>query len=281
MVLTFPELLQRFRTKDKPSQNDYEDLIDTFKNWAETAQIEGFVTPDRSITPLKVALGPNNKVLATDGGGVPDWRDGPPASGAAGGDLAGAFPNPTIKPNIVGVAKLLLSEAVTAGAGAVLNYDGSTIGWRIASAPLVIVKDVRPTGTNGGTFTQGSWIIRTLNSLQQSASGAALSGNQLTLPAGTWYCRISCPASEVAHHKARLWNVTDSSIQMVGTSMQASTDNDTMSTSIISGIFTIASSKTFRVEHRCSNSNNNVGLGIASNFGVDEIFTEGEFRKIG
>lgn len=53
-------------------------------------------------------------------------------------------------------------------------------------------------GTHGGTFTAGAWRTRDLNTvLTNTISGASLSNNQITLPAGKYYVEASAPTTIV------------------------------------------------------------------------------------
>ena len=127
------------------------------------------------------------------------------------------------------------------------SIDGCNAGM----GDYVKVSDVKASGTDGGTFTAGAWRTRVLNTEDtDTASICTLSGSQITLAAGTYRCRISAPAMRVNRNKAILYNVSDSSTELIGTSEFADSDSSGSQTrSFISGQFTIASAKTFEVRH--------------------------------
>jgi hypothetical protein len=147
----------------------------------------------------------------------------------------------------------------------------------------VLVKDEKTAGTEGGAFTSGAWRTRDLNTeVVDSGNHASLSSNQLTLDAGTWDFRITCPAFDVDSHQARLQNVTDATTAATGTSEFTSSANNPSNHSFVVGSVTIAASKTFEVQHRCQTTRATNGFGAASNAGftVDrETYTIAEFFK--
>ena len=73
--------------------------------------------------------------------------------------------------------------------------------------PFLHIQDQKPQGTNGGTFTSGAWRTRDLNTvLTNTITGASLSANQITLPAGKYYVEAKSVATEVERHKVRFVN---------------------------------------------------------------------------
>ncbi len=151
------------------------------------------------------------------------------------------------------------------------------------------LSEQQTSGTNGGTFTAGSYVTRVLNTEVDPDSIVSLSSNQFTLDAGTYLIMAKAPATSVNTlginmHKAKLRNVTDSSDTLIGTAERIKLDSASGSTgqtsSIISGIFTIAGTKTFEIQHRCTETENTVGLGTAASFGDAEIYTTVMITKL-
>ena len=141
--------------------------------------------------------------------------------------------------------------------------------------------DEKPANTDGGTFTQGAWRTRVLNTESSDGGGhAALASDQITLAAGTYICKITAPAHKVSAHKIKLYNTTGGANILVGTS--ATTDNtDAVQTiSIISGRFTIAASQALEVQHRCTTTTNTTGFGNANNVSEVEVYTMAEFWRV-
>jgi len=159
-----------------------------------------------------------------------------------------------------------------------LDDDSVTVD-KLAVQPYGHWRDEKAAGTDGGTFTSGAWRTRTINTeVTNTISGASLAANQLTLPAGKYYIMASAPARTVQEHKAKLYNITDAADTIIGT--EAASNTDTMQRSFVHGQFTIASQKTFELQHRCQLTDATVGFGIAKNFGVVEVYTEVEIWQI-
>jgi hypothetical protein len=157
-----------------------------------------------------------------------------------------------------------------------LGITGGSTGDQIA-----IIIDEKTDGTSGGTFTSGAWRTRDLNTKLHDDIGITLSSNEFTLPAGTYEVRINAPAYRVDYHQARLYNVSDAVVALTGTSEIANDSSNTPTHSFITGTFTIASSKTFRVEHDADTTNATSGFGIASSAtGVPEVYTQVHIRKL-
>lgn len=162
-------------------------------------------------------------------------------------------------------------------------------GWKATNpfaTQLLHVRDQKTAGTNGGTFTSGSWQTRTINtSVTNEITGASISSNQIVLPEGAYYIEATASGQQVGLHKAKLRNVSDSTDILIGTTEYAgvpSGDSDDPSTrSIIRGRFTLNAQKNLEIQHRCASTVNNTGFGEASNFGVVEVYTEVLIWKVG
>lgn len=64
-----------------------------------------------------ITTGSNGQILTVNAG-VPSWQNAPTASGAAGGDLTGTYPNPTLAAGSVTSAKLATNAVATANIAA-------------------------------------------------------------------------------------------------------------------------------------------------------------------
>jgi hypothetical protein len=156
-------------------------------------------------------------------------------------------------------------------------YNGTS--WVNANpwANFLYVRDEKASGTQGGTFTSGSWIQRNLNTLvTNNIVNASVASDRVTLPAGTFFFEGYCPALNCDHHRAAIYNFTDSTFSLYGGNgswSTSSTVNDS-STAQVCGTVTIASSKTFELRHRCATTRATNGLGYAPGWGVPEIYAE-------
>jgi hypothetical protein len=149
------------------------------------------------------------------------------------------------------------------------------------STKLLHVRDEKSSGTTGGTFTSGSFQTRDLNtSLTNEISGASLSSNQIILPSGTYYIDATAPAFQIDKHKAKLRNITDSSDTLIGTSEFSQYFGAYTTTSFVTGRFTIASQKTFELQHRCETTLATNGLGVDGGFSVTAVYTDVKIWKV-
>jgi hypothetical protein len=171
-------------------------------------------------------------------------------------------------------------------AGQVIKTDGSgQWSWFANGGNTIILQDQKSSGTHGGTFTSGSWVTRTLNTEVTDTGGdCTLSSNQFTLVAGTYEILAMAPGVQVDHHQARLQNITDSTTTLSGTSTYSYSGGGQGETvSIITGRFTITSSKTFEIQHRCSMTAATAGLGSAcgGSFTVaNELYTNVIIKRV-
>jgi hypothetical protein len=182
--------------------------------------------------------------------------------------------------DVTGAATLssTLGVAGNATVGGTLTVAGLITG-RI---PLFHVREEQPAGTDGGTFNSGAWRTRTLNTeVTNEISGASLASNQIILPAGAYEIDAAAPAVSCGDHKLKFRNVTDGSDTIIGRSAHNEfTTGLHGSDATVFGRFTIGAQKTFELQHQCSNTRANVGLGNASNFSVAEVYAEVRIKKV-
>jgi hypothetical protein len=188
---------------------------------------------------------------------------------------------PSSKLHVKGAVKIVDG---TQGAGKVLTSDASgNASWQTSgtnTANICFLKDAKANGTDGGTFTSGSWITRDLNTVEGSTSMVALSANQFTLQAGTYVINAMVPGYDVSWHKARLRNISDATDAVLGTSQYASSTYGNQNHSVIFGVFTISSQKVFQIQHQCNSTRANQGFGYSTSFGENEIYTVVQLMKI-
>lgn len=142
------------------------------------------------------------------------------------------------------------------------------------------IRDEKTSGTNGGTFTSGAWRTRDLNTeVSDSGGHASVASNQITLDAGTYRVRALCPALGVDTHQARLYNVTDSAVLILGPNAQAQASVDAGSSAFVIGTFVIGGSKTIELQHRCFTTKSTYGLGLATSWGT-EVYASIEMEKV-
>ena len=139
-----------------------------------------------------------------------------------------------------------------------------------------IICDQKANDVDGGTFTNGAWRTRDLNTEIADPDGiVSISSNQFTLQAGTYFIEARAPAYAVDQHQARLYNATDSSVVQLGTSAyarNASGDRGSTDSQVFARV-TITAEKAFEIQHRSGTTFSSQGFGVAVNFGGNEIYT--------
>jgi len=167
--------------------------------------------------------------------------------------------------------------------GSVWHVSGKAGGGDTFASQLLHVRDEKPNGTAGGTFTSGAWRTRTLNTvLTNEISGASLATNQITLPAGTYWIDADPIAHGVNQHRAKLRNITDTADILIGTAATSNVTNPSSTLSKIAGRFTLAGTKTLEIQHWANTTNATGGFGVAfSAAGVVEIYTNVKIWKVG
>lgn len=155
--------------------------------------------------------------------------------------------------------------------GATLDVTGATVTGLSAGlfSSYAIIADQKSSGTQGGTATSGAWRTRDLNTEIADPDGiVSISTNEFTLGAGTYLIRWTAPAHTIVHHQSRLYNSTDATEVAVGQSSMMNVSGISISGG--SARTTIAGSKAFRIEHRCSTTLSSEGFGRACSFGTEQ-----------
>lgn len=158
---------------------------------------------------------------------------------------------------------------------------GGQAGAGGSEAPDIILEDQKTPGTNAGTFSSGAWLVRDLTtSVRNNVAASSFSGNRITLPAGTYFARWSCPAVGVGVHQTRLYNETDASVVAVGSVERIIPGNGTSNRSMGGAFFSLGASKTLLLHHQCSNTAATTGFGQAGGLAV-ELYSRLEIWKVG
>ena len=154
-------------------------------------------------------------------------------------------------------------------------------------------RDEKPNGTNGGNAPNTNYNTRTLNAgvptlgtggISTTISGMSLNTStyEFVVPAGTYYYTASAPAGYALGHKARLYNVTDAAVEMLGTSEYTNQSAIETNRSLMTGILTLTSSKTYRIEHRIGDIGGNTwDYGVNAGTGDVEVYTTITLVKLG
>jgi len=144
---------------------------------------------------------------------------------------------------------------------------------------VMYVKDVKPSGTNGGNFASGAWKERDLTELSGDIFGS-LSGGIVTVPAGTYEVEASAPASDVDSHKIKLYDLTAAADLIIGNNAQNPSGHSGQTHSSLFGTITLTVTTELRLRHRCTTTQLSNGFGIQTGYGVDEIYAQMKITKI-
>lgn len=159
-----------------------------------------------------------------------------------------------------------------------IRCDGSAFkSVKVSGDNIMVVRDEKTSGTQGGTPTGGVFQTRTLNTIQYNSLGATLGGNNVTLDPGTYQFDASAPGLAVAEHVLRLWNVTTGAVALQGTA-ERTTAATTQTRSMVRGVLTFTTATSLRLEQYFASATGN-GMGQAVGQGT-EVYAEMTIRKL-
>lgn len=158
----------------------------------------------------------------------------------------------------------------------------ATIETKAVGIQYILIQDQKPSGTGGGTPPGNTFSARTLNTtIANTITGATLTNNQISLPAGTYRFRGACAASVAGFSKAYIYNVTDATYVAIGMGMNCTGPGNADPVTIyssVTGRVVITSTKLFELRHFI-NTNNTNGFGDPVNDGKNEMYAELEIIK--
>ena len=167
--------------------------------------------------------------------------------------------------------------------GQVLTVAGGVPSWATlagASLQTATFNDTKSSGTAGGTFTNGAWRTRDLNTSQfNGITSASLSSNQISLPAGTYYVVATAPAFYTNEHQLRVQNITDSTTAILGSTTGTGQQIVNQVQAPLSGSFTITGTKTFELQHRAADTKTDNGFGAPISWG-DNVYAIISIAKV-
>lgn len=135
---------------------------------------------------------------------------------------------------------------------------------------IAVVADRKTLGTDGGTFTQGAWRVRDMNTeLADPENIASVADNKITLPTGTYFLFASAPSYKTSYHQVRLYNVTADEEIEVGTSETSNASDNSTTRSSVATVVTFEETTEVELQHRCLASRATNGYGKANSWAVE------------
>ena len=154
----------------------------------------------------------------------------------------------------------------------------------LAAVPVqkvAFLKDVKSSGSTAGGFTSGSYVERTLNTVEGDTGIVSLASNKFTLQSGEYLIEGEAPAYAVNTHKAKVvQDPSGSPTDVILGQNSGAVSTGAMTSSIFKGKITVAGSTTFNIQHRCSVTKATNGLGDAATFGDNELYTQVKITKL-
>lgn len=254
-----------------------------------TAQGAYFVPPTAANVNVDIAAAdatnPRNDLVVLevkddqhDAGGLNLARvrviTGTPNASAAIGNAPGANGTPALPSSCMLLAVVNVTAGLTSVVTARISDRRAVSDPNLTPNQLLYVVDEKAAGTVGGGFTSGAWQTRTLNTSKvNTISGASLASNQVTLPAGTYWCEADAPGFVVGQHMAKLYNTTTAADLILGTSeFSGNAAAYAVTRSMVRGQFTLAAASVLELQHRAGVTRATDGFGTQSNFGVVETY---------
>lgn len=146
---------------------------------------------------------------------------------------------------------------------------------------LLHIVDEKPASTNAGSSTT-PFVTRILNTIKTNEiTGSSLSGNTITLPAGRYYIEASAPGVGSNGHMLTLYN-NSAATYAHGTSQYCDANSLINSRSTVSLRFSVTTGNhDFSLRHFFSSTRTSSGLGLGSNTGNPEIYTDVKIWRLG
>ena len=142
-----------------------------------------------------------------------------------------------------------------------------------SSSSFAVLAEQQSANTDGGTFTAGAWRTRDINTElfdPDSIVSLNASTNEFTLQAGTYVIEFLALGYSCSQHVARIYDVTGTAELAYSLSVYAASSVQNAAEGIHR--FTISSSNSYRLEHRCVSSKSTNGLGVAANLAPNETY---------
>lgn len=166
------------------------------------------------------------------------------------------------------------------------EFDGTPVttgqlysGSNTAKMGYMYVREEQPSGTAGGSSAAG-WQVRILNTVKtNSITNASLSTNRITLPAGKYRIKASCPVYRASNARCKIYNYTVSSDILLGQNKYIYAGEAEFGTPDVTGEFTLSTTSEIQLMMYADDGFATCGLGVNSNVGT-EVYAEIEIWEV-
>lgn len=138
-----------------------------------------------------------------------------------------------------------------------------------------ILRDIKtPSGTNGGTFTSGSWQTRDLNMIEGNNVDIwiTLSGNSFSLKEGNYKLSGVSSSYGVGDNQTRIFNTTTNTPEFYSTNSTSNLLSQSL-TYITGNISVPSGGNSYILQHFCQNTQLDNGFGVSNGFGFSETYS--------
>lgn len=209
------------------------------------------------------------------------------ATASAAEDTANAIAGTAATAAADAAAAVITANAAAADIATALLKTGGTMtglinfaAGQLINLPALLVQDQKPSGTNGGGFTNGAWRTRDLNTVVGNAiAGANLSGDQITLPVGTYTVDAFATAFAVNANRIRLQSISGSSVTIYGPANVCPAGSNTQLPAVLTGAFVVATPTVLELQHRCFTTVGVEGRGAPTGWGT-EVYASVLIRRV-
>lgn len=218
-------------------------------------------------------------------------------------NIAMALKSETVPSETTNAVPYIVSLGSGTGGGSIktstssLSYDGTTLtvsstvsstnvtvstsGVCSGCAPKIFIAEDIKTATAGGSSSAGS-NTRTLNTvLTNTITGASLSSNTITLPAGTYRIEASAPAFIADKHQVFWYDTSNNTTTLSGTSEYTDAATNVVQTrSWVIGRFTASATTTYQLRHYIQTARATNGLGVTTGFAsTTDVYAQVKIEK--
>ena len=166
--------------------------------------------------------------------------------------------------------------------GATIDATGATAtGFSSGFVSYALICDQKSSGTSGGTFSNGAWRTRDLNTEIADPDGiVSISSNQFTIGAGSYLIKWRAPATRVGRHKAALYDVTGTAYIDYGDTRWGETYDGEPDPSVGMARVTPTGSNVYEIRHHCATGYATYGFGFEGGADTGSVVEKYTFVEI-